>query len=99
MLCQLDSGVCPHCGRPSPNPDKRVVRECHAWQWGDDLETALEAIGITQEKWMAAKAKLGLMPSCNCTARKEWLNKAGQELQVKTRQLASILRSYYSVPR
>ena len=96
--CKFVDGVCPECGRPRPPVEGKVVREC-LWQLGNDLERALTAIGITQETWKAAKAKLGLPPNCNCDKRKAWLNKASAQLQVTASKLAQAVRQAYDQPR
>lgn len=46
--------------------------------WGDRLETTLTKMGITEERYVAVKAKFGLPPCCGCAARKAWLNKVEQ---------------------
>ncbi len=45
---------------------------------GDRIESALTAIGITQERWKATKAAIGLPPTCNCDERKAGINTAEQ---------------------
>jgi hypothetical protein len=45
---------------------------------GDYTERLLKSIGVTPERYVAAKAFAGLAPTCNCAARKEWLNKVGE---------------------
>lgn len=96
--CKFENGVCPACGRPRPPVEGKVVREC-LWQLGDDLEHALSAIGITQERWRAAKAQLGLPPTCNCDKRKAWLNRASVMLQANASKLSEALREAYGRPR
>tara|TARA_Y100000593_G_scaffold33818_2_gene66463 strand:- start:10538 stop:10867 length:330 start_codon:yes stop_codon:yes gene_type:complete len=41
---------------------------------GDITEGMLKRIGVTQDRYKAAKELFGLSPSCNCNKRKEWLN-------------------------
>jgi hypothetical protein len=60
------------CGR------KEVVR------LGDRVEAALSAVGITQEKWLDAKETIGLPRTCNCAARKDWLNALDDKLGLGT---------------
>ena len=47
---------------------------------GDRVETALTAIGVTKERWSSFKSAFGLGPTCNCEARKDWLNQVGDQL-------------------
>lgn len=42
---------------------------------GDWTERMLSSVGVTQERYVAAKEIFGLAPTCNCAKRKEWLNK------------------------
>lgn len=42
---------------------------------GDWTEQMLSSIGVTKERYISAKEKFGLAPTCDCDARKEWLNK------------------------
>jgi hypothetical protein len=44
---------------------------------GDWIECHLTALGITKEKWVEIKSSVGLAPTCECDARKEWLNQVG----------------------
>lgn len=85
--CQYDTeGRCRWCRREI-NPEKHL-RRCSAApgahsKWprhqskqglGDRTEAALKQIGITQDRYKAAKELFGLEPCCSCSARKEWLN-------------------------
>lgn len=47
---------------------------------GDRIESALTAAGITKERWKAFKGAMGLPRTCNCDARKEYINKLGEQL-------------------
>jgi len=49
---------------------------------GDLTESFFTSLGITKERYQAAKAGLGLDPGCNCDARKKWLNELGGKLGV-----------------
>jgi hypothetical protein len=49
----------------------------HKKQLGDKMESMLESIGVTKDRYKAAKLALGFPPTCDCDKRKEWLNKAG----------------------
>lgn len=41
---------------------------------GDYTESLLRSIGVTKERYIAAKELFGFAPTCHCEARKEWLN-------------------------
>lgn len=56
----------PREDRPKAKPKLRL---------GDWVETQLRSLGITEDRYKEAKEKFGLAPTCNCPARKEWLNK------------------------
>lgn len=85
---------CERCGRWYA-----THQECCQWLAGDDLEHALNTLGITKERWMAIRERLHLDPKCNCQARQEWLNKTSVELQVQVDKLRKILKTWYSRPR
>lgn len=42
---------------------------------GDYTESLLQSVGITKERYIAAKQLFGLAPTCGCGERKEWLNR------------------------
>lgn len=42
---------------------------------GDRLAEALASIGVTEDRYKQVKELFGLPPTCNCSGRKEWLNK------------------------
>lgn len=42
---------------------------------GDWTERQLARIGVTKDRYLAAKELFGLAPTCNCQQRKEWLNR------------------------
>lgn len=44
---------------------------------GDYTESMLASVGITKDRYAAAKESLGLAPTCGCAKRQEWLNRAG----------------------
>lgn len=44
---------------------------------GDYTEQLLSTIGVTKDRYAAAKELFGLAPTCNCETRKAWLNKVG----------------------
>lgn len=47
---------------------------------GDRIEAALESVGVTPERWRAAKAAIGLPATCRCAARKAWLDRLDETL-------------------
>ena len=47
---------------------------------GDRIESALESFGVTKERYAAAKQAIGLPATCNCAARRDWLNRLDAEL-------------------
>ena len=57
--------------------------------WGDWVAHRLAAVRITEESYTEFKTKHGLMPTCNCPERREWLNEFGREFG---RKKAKILR-------
>lgn len=46
--------------------------------WGDYTEALLKKIGVTEDRYKAAKEAVGLAPKCNCDKRKAWLNKVSE---------------------
>jgi hypothetical protein len=54
------------CGSPPP------VETNHGL--GDQVESLLASIGVTPDRYIAAKEFCGLPPTCGCKSRKEWLN-------------------------
>jgi len=42
---------------------------------GDQIEKTLASWGITPEKYVEIKRRFGLPASCNCAARKAYLNR------------------------
>ena len=53
---------------------------------GDKAAKMFAAVGITPDRYRAAKAAIGLPPTCNCAGRQAWLNRAGQWLADTLRQ-------------
>lgn len=60
-------------------------------EWGDALRDKLTALHITEESYIAFKEKVGLLPECNCEARRIWLNNFGQEFGKKKKKLLRFL--------
>lgn len=67
--------------------DAKIVR------LGDRVELALESVGITKDRWIALKAKIGLPATCDCPSRKKWLSDLdaslglGERIQLFTTKL------------
>jgi len=57
--------------------------------FGDWVQQRLEAVGVTKERWIAAKETVGLPPVCNCEERQEWLNEVGHKFGQATRKIFS----------
>jgi hypothetical protein len=71
---QWDDGVGPgQILTPQPGAVKPVKDG-----WGDHVTTWLKNIGITEERYKDIKTKFGLPPTCNCSKRREWLNRVGE---------------------
>ena len=75
---------CPRCGwHTTTEGNDEITHECQQPErisrLGDRVEAALGKAGITQERWKAFKKQFGLPATCNCTARKEYLNRMGDE--------------------
>lgn len=76
-----DECVCRNCGRRVTFPDcGNLVAECGRAVvplpgLGDYTESLLNSLGITKERYQAAKHLFGLAPTCHCEQRKQWLNR------------------------
>lgn len=44
---------------------------------GDHTERLLSRLGVTKDRYAAAKAAVGLAPTCHCEKVQEWLNRVG----------------------
>jgi hypothetical protein len=44
---------------------------------GDRTEQLLASLGVTKERYVEAKKRFGLPPTCDCPERREWLNRVG----------------------
>jgi hypothetical protein len=49
---------------------------------GDLARAFFVSVGVTEERYRAAKESLGLDPTCRCDDRRKWLNAMGQRLGV-----------------
>jgi hypothetical protein len=45
---------------------------------GDYTEQLLASLGVTKDRYIAAKEMFGLAPTCGCNDRKSWLNKVSE---------------------
>ena len=45
---------------------------------GDHVGRLLSSVGVTEDRYKAAKQAFGLPPTCSCAARREWLNKVSE---------------------
>lgn len=91
--CQFSSltkgSLCSSCGYQLKK-DHRVAPTCDGALLGIDVLAAAESslgvvvsefltsYGITQEWYVDFKRKFGLPPVCDCSARKEWLDKTAE---------------------
>lgn len=86
--CQFPDGregtACEVCGYAlKRNYERPPKRQCGIARHpepglGDYTERLLSSIGVTQERYVEAKAMFGLAASCDCAARKEWLNRVSR---------------------
>lgn len=64
---------------------RQCKREAPPLGLGDRAERLLQTFGVTQERYVEAKAwLLGKMPeevTCNCPERIEWLNRIGADIK------------------
>lgn len=79
----------PKGGKTTAKPTKRAPRSAPVERLGDKVGSALAAVGVTTERWKALKAAIGLPPTCNCPARREWLNRLDERLGLADK-LASV---------
>ena len=49
---------------------------------GDYAERIMKSVGITEDRYAEIKEKFGLPATCNCKARKKWLNAVGQYIGI-----------------
>jgi hypothetical protein len=63
-------------------PLGHVCGTSHVTRLGDRVESALTAVGVTKERWQGVRAAVGLPPGCNCNARKQWINKLDERLEL-----------------
>lgn len=73
-------------GQPQKPIDSEAKKKPDPSAWGDRLHNWLESNGITEERYKLAKQKFGLVPTCNCAKRQEWLNRVGAWFAEKEKQ-------------
>ena len=79
--------VCIRCGKVRRVPlssENRLIFNCKAqpfwYEFGHWLSLFLQAVGITQVRYLWLKGKLGLTKQCGCAGRTESLNTWGDRL-------------------
>lgn len=81
MFCEWNDErtKCIHCGIKKTRGDIRNCMKNGSLppppRLGDYTESVLNSLGISKERYKAAKELFGLAPNCGCDERKEWLNK------------------------
>lgn len=87
LIASEGGSVCTVCGkRVAVGPDgtrsfckkKPIARHDHVRPkdgLGDITEKALKSIGVTKDRYKAAKELFGMSPTCSCDKRKKWLNR------------------------
>ena len=69
---------CPAKGRVA----ERISQPMKQVQLGDAVQSFFESVGVTKERYLAAKEALNLAPECGCDYRRELLNGVGQHLGI-----------------
>jgi hypothetical protein len=88
---QEETAPPPKAPRRIPPKRTRGSAKVAALGLGDRVESALQIAGITKDRWAAFKATMGLPATCNCDARKQYLNKLGEELGESARKAVASL--------
>jgi len=90
-LCQPENGVCSQCGKlvtlnqfRTCSAKRRTPDEVakNPVRLGDKLADFFESLGITKDRYKAAKAAIGFKATCGCDARRQWLNDLGESLGI-----------------
>jgi hypothetical protein len=91
------------CGRvvETDFPPGQVHAKCpgKAWFLGDEVERALESLGITKDRYVHFKEMLGMMPTCHCEDRKKFLNKISSEFGLSPNKIMGYWNWWISRPR
>ena len=103
-LFEEDEGgvTCSVCGRhlETDFPAHKVRARCKGkFMLGDEVERALQTLGITEERYRSFKEQLGLMPTCNCKDRKEFLNKLSTQFGLSANKILNYWSWWISRPR
>ncbi len=93
--------TCPVCGYRAKRPN--TYRECRpvleqVWRpvpIGDLVEKGLTALGITKERVERLTRTEGKPGGCGCEGRKQWLNEAGNRVQIKARNALIAAKKFY----
>jgi hypothetical protein len=64
-------------GDNSSSAESSTLAQDSNFLLGDYTEQLLSSLGVTKDRYSAAKELFGLAPTCDCQVRKEWLNKVG----------------------
>lgn len=85
---------CVRCGwisKPTPHSHDKIHRNCTALpmphEWGHWLAFLLSMFGLTKGRYIAAKAAIGLNPSCGCDRRESSYNALGARFAAFVRWL------------
>ena len=83
--------MCVQCGQPMLDGERRTCPKFRAVPaaseqattartlgLGDWTEQLLSSVGVTKERYIEAKERFGLAPTCGCADRQEWLNRVGR---------------------
>lgn len=78
---------CQHCTNRLPRDyDAPPIVECRQNMGpglGDYTERMLASIGVTKEHYVEAKSLFGMVPSCWCPDRQDWINRVGDWVREK----------------
>ena len=77
MNCNMQQGKCTHCGERTGGTCS-VTPAARRKGLGDYTEVLLQKVGVTPDRYAAAKATFGLAPKCNCRRRKVYLNQVSE---------------------
>jgi hypothetical protein len=94
LECSTDRACRPMTGNELTHPPQADQLMRVRDGLGDYTERLLKKLGITPERYVAAKEFAGLAPTCNCAARKQWLNKVGEWWVSVSAQLTQRIRNH-----
>jgi hypothetical protein len=82
-LCQTDDSYW-QAWEEGRGPGQRRQAQASATSagLGDLVEAGLTKVGITKERYIAAKGAVGLKRRCNCDGRREMLNRLGKAVGI-----------------